>query len=134
MALLGNVSNRSSCSLVHQPRPVPPRQVDAINDLIFQCRIQLQSSACSCVMQPDFGPPHICASTPTECTEKFQFTCFSFSPFPDLCIIQKTIPMGKTLALKQEAGGRKKETQHLPLPSSPFTLGRNRSPGAAVEL
>lgn len=45
---------------------------------------------------------------------------FSFSPFPDLMcyLIQKMIQMGKTSALKQEAGGRKKGTQDKPLLSS----------------
>lgn len=55
----------------------------------------------------------------------FHFICFSFSPFPDLMcyVIQKTIQMGKTLALKQEAGGRKKEAQRTPLLTSPSPWG-----------
>lgn len=70
------------------------------------------------------GPSHLRIPY-TECTEKLHFICFSFSLFPDLmcCIIQKTIQMGKTLALKQEAGERKKETQHTPFPSSPSPWG-----------
>lgn len=128
----GECVKQEQLLLVHQ---APPPQVGAINDLIFQRRIQLQLSARSSGMQPDPGPPPICASPSTECTEKFQFTCFSFSPFPDLlwCIIQKTIQMGKTLALKQKAGGRKRDTASTPS-IQPFALGRNRPPGAGVEL
>lgn len=128
--------------LVH-PGCLAPILFNAIRQnnvpLIFQGRRRLFNLLHSpiCETRPDLGLLASVHVSKTKCREKFHFIRFSFSPFPDLMgyIIQKMIQMGKALALKQEAGGKKRKRCNInPLYPDVHSGGKSSCPNSSPHM